>query len=660
MKQFSIRAYARIRSISLVLLACLTLQLSSSVVYAMQSQPAESRSGSNWVHGLSVVIGKVTRPTGKVLQKIVNAIDEKSPNIVEIIADSKVVNWVWHDVLGLKNSEEVSDRDEIKHMITSYGLNERYRHELKCPQNFAQGLVFALLVFSLIPAVQAVSSDDVNPQKYNVCHELSDNIVLCSRLQHIQMCIDENALCYGVLNPALPKEGYKLSTQSLCTTIPASSGSVSFCLFEKNNPQGPLVCLSTHELDGVPSSDYTVSDDYQFIDSALLKKLYEKAEAQKQKEIDEANLKLAQMESNKCDGPLCHLVVLAGQTIHVVGNTVDAVGGLVHRAGNLIDKEEKVTATPTLTPTPTPTLKSTSIPSYELVQEIQKFVQNGTCLVHVCTVEIPLFAERVDELSQKLQVKKADTINFSSIPALCNLIMQKSDDLLKFNDWTIEGFIAVVIAYEKQNTLYDKTISAKNTYTAEKKTDASPIIKQVNVSVQDVIINSIISQYHDPKFKSELGAITFEREVKSFGGWKTDIEKTVIYQCHLISKNNHLKLTITPEGISKLDAINMHRIVDMLAGIATGRPEALAQGYALLEGIGNKSSPVAISSKRTLADSTNKRITNPSTPALEITPDSSDRISYLLELGEQQKGVTSKLLRAYEAITQTDDDSDDS
>ena len=83
---------------------------------------------------------------------------------------------------------------------------------------------------------------------------------------------------------------------------------------------------------------------------------------------------------------------------------------------------------------------------------------------------------------------------------------------------------------------------------------------------------------------------------------------------NLISKRDNLKLTISAEGLSKLDCVNIHRIADMLAGLATGRPEVLAQGYALLEDITKKTGPMIISSKRTFGDSTNKRIVNPSTP----------------------------------------------
>ncbi|MBS1988834.1 hypothetical protein JST56_07675 [Candidatus Dependentiae bacterium] len=234
MKQFYSRGFAYFRAISLVLLACFSLQLSGPVVYAVQSDELDYSSS------------------------------EDDFCVIDNDSDS--------------DSRSGSDLDDDSSYDSDYDSDDDF-----VPQNRRQSFmgsertflwwvkVSLLLMLCLsgiyLPVAQAVSVSDVNQASYDVCHPQKNGMQLCFKLPREYLSVDPIDQCYRHINTTVPHrgapvdEGYSISEKAL------TGNSIQACLFKENNPHGPFICL-TASLDGRTSKSYNQQDDGSFVDQA--------------------------------------------------------------------------------------------------------------------------------------------------------------------------------------------------------------------------------------------------------------------------------------------------------------------------------------------------------------------------------------------------------
>lgn len=173
-----------------------------SVLFTLQMPITQLQAGGadesqSMIPKVAFFIGYVTRPVGNVMQRACNELD-KAPNIVAIIADSRLVSWLWQDVLQLPDGQseacEETRHDNVLSATTSPTV-------LKQPANMSQAFVYGLLCFAvcttLVPSTQA----------FTVCHNRPKSTELCIEMPQEKFTLRATDQCYRQVVTTLPEPG---------------------------------------------------------------------------------------------------------------------------------------------------------------------------------------------------------------------------------------------------------------------------------------------------------------------------------------------------------------------------------------------------------------------------------------------------------------------
>lgn len=581
MKLFSIyamRAYARVRSISLILLTCLTLQLSYSAVRATSSQENVPLK-SNWVGGLCVVIGAVTRPTGKMLQKIADAIDEKSSHIVPAIADSKAFNWFWHDVLGLKDEAQIQSDGSEENFVDEQN-DVRMSFPLvtfKYPQTFGQKVVFILLFLTLIPPVQSAASG------FDVCHSLQGGREVCYKLSKATLTLSSSDQCYRIVNTTEP---YRGEHSSRASAVRVNDIYTKHSFGQRLLPPNQDSVYVERALIGFPSKKYEQFADGSFaaitpeVASPVVKEpLLPKRACWGFWALNSINfydfigtdsiVQDCQPHFQKRNNPKPSTPLLPKESCWVLWyvnkvniNDVMGIDSVVQDCQPHFDKIK-----PTATPKPTIT--------NQLVAEIVCAAEqnSGSCGFNLENTN--LLKKNAEQCSSYLGLVAPSYLDFEYQKDLCSILKGdklKSLGLLK--DDQMKALIAHALAYSK--LLGNVKVGGKNI-------PVSKVIEAV------IISKNLRGEHQEPLIEDAGKNVT--RKVKE--GFKSyfNVEETVfefpeerpvIRNCSLISfddRDKKLKLTIEPAGIEAIEKMNFHAVADILASFVTQEPQALAAAY---------------------------------------------------------------------------------
>lgn len=638
MKLFFARVYARIRSISLVLLTCLTLQLSGSVVCATSSQE-DAPLKSNWGDTWCIVIGAVTRPTGKVLQKIADTIDQKSSRIVPAIADSKAFNWFWHDVLGLKEEAQVKSdvseenfADEQNDVQMSFPLLS-----FKYPETFGQKVVFVLLFLALIPPVQAAAPD------FDVCHSLQDGQEVCYKLSKRALSLSPSDQCYRVVNTTVPGRG-ELSSNSSAIRV---NGIYDKHLFgARLLPSNQDSVYVERTLIGFPSNKYAQFANGSFaaitpevappvVKEPLLPKracwgfwalnlinFYDIIGTDSivqncQPHFEKRNS--PKPSTPLLPKPLCWVLWVLNK---VNINDVMGIDSVVQDCQPHFDKIK-------------PTAPSKPTITNQLVTEIVRAAQQNTDNCSFNLENMNLLKKKVEQFSGYLGLAIPIHLNFEYQKDLCSLLKgDKVKSLELLNDEQMKGLIAHALAYSKL---------LSNVKVGDKIVPVSKVIEAV------IISNNLRSEHQEPLIEDVPRNVTRKASwTPEFLGINRTVlelpeERPAIRNCSLISfddRDKKLQLTIEPAGIDAIEKMNFHVVADILASFITQEPEALAAAYLQIYRIesGLMNDTLVFDPKYPLlrgsTETALKEIGNKS-PITEAVIRSYARVLYLLELQEK-------------------------
>jgi hypothetical protein len=235
MKQFYSRGFACFRAISLVLLACFSLQLSGPVLYAMQSDELDYSSSEDYVCVID------------------NDSDSDSRSGSDLDDDSSY------------DSDYDSDDDFVP--------QNRRQSFLVAERTFLWWVKLSLLLMLCLsgiylPVAHAVSVSDVNSASYDVCPPQNNGMQLCFKLPREYFSVDPIDQCYRHINTTVPHRGASVDEgSSIGATAFIGNSIIDACLFKENDPHGPFICL-TAQLDGRTGKSYSQQDDGSFVDQA--------------------------------------------------------------------------------------------------------------------------------------------------------------------------------------------------------------------------------------------------------------------------------------------------------------------------------------------------------------------------------------------------------